>query len=95
MGVISILCIYGTVPLVLMLQGKGFPLAPLVTFLIGSSSLNPQLFFITTGGINFEMALVRLGTVMLFSILAGLITIHIPEKSIRASTLPYRLKKTE
>lgn len=93
LGVISPLCTYGTVPLVLMLLGKGFPLAPLVTFLIASSSLNPQLFFITIGGINLEMAFVRLGTVMLFSILAGLVTMHIPEKSILARTIPNRVEE--
>jgi len=65
-----------------MLAGKGFPLSPLITFLVASSSLNPQLFFITLGGINAEMALVRLITVIIFSVLMGLIVRYLPEASI-------------
>jgi uncharacterized membrane protein YraQ (UPF0718 family) len=84
LGVISPLCTYGTVPIVIMLARKGFPLAPLITFLISSSSLNPQLFFITWGGINVEMALVRLGTVLLFSMLVGMLLSVIPGTSILA-----------
>ena len=85
LGVISPLCTYGTVPLVLMLARKGFPLSPLLTFLISSSSLNPQLFFITWGGIDIELALVRLGTILLFSLLAGMLLNIIPVKSILAT----------
>jgi uncharacterized membrane protein YraQ (UPF0718 family) len=85
LGVISPLCTYGTVPLVLMLARKGFPLPPLLTFLISSSSLNPQLFFVTWGGIDVELALMRLGTVLLFSLLAGMLLNIIPLKSILAT----------
>lgn len=85
LGIISPLCTYGTVPLVLMLARKGFPLPPLLTFLISSSSLNPQLFFVTWGGIDIELALVRLGTVLLFSLLAGMLLSIIPVKSILTS----------
>ncbi len=85
LGIISPLCTYGTVPLVLMLARKGFPLSPLLTFLISSSSLNPQLFFVTWGGIDIELALVRLGTVLLFSLLAGMMLSIIPVKSILTS----------
>jgi hypothetical protein len=82
LGIISPLCTYGTVPLVLMLARKGFPLSPLLTFLISSSSLNPQLFFITWGGIDIELALVRLGTVLIFSLLVGILLNIIPVKSM-------------
>ena len=51
-GVLSPLFTYGTIPVIFVLLRKGFPLAPLVTFLIASSSLNPQLFFVTLGGIG-------------------------------------------
>jgi uncharacterized membrane protein YraQ (UPF0718 family) len=85
LGVISPLCTYGTVPLVLMLARKGFPIPPLLTFLISSSSLNPQLFFVTWGGINIELALVRLGTVLLFSLLAGMLLNITPARSILAT----------
>jgi uncharacterized membrane protein YraQ (UPF0718 family) len=85
LGVISPLCTYGTIPIVLILARKGFPLAPLITFLISSSSLNPQLFFVTLGGINVEMALVRLGTVIIFSLLVGALLYLVPGTSILAT----------
>jgi uncharacterized membrane protein YraQ (UPF0718 family) len=85
LGVVSPLCTYGTVPLILMLARKGFPLPPLITFLISSSSLNPQLFFITWGGIHGEMALVRLVSVILFSTLAGILLNILPATSILAT----------
>jgi uncharacterized membrane protein YraQ (UPF0718 family) len=85
LGVISPLCTYGTVPLVLVLARKGFPLGPLITFMISSSSLNPQLFFVTWGGISTEMALVRLCTVILFSMMAGMLLKIIPGNSILAT----------
>ena len=85
LGVISPLCTYGTVPLVLMLARNGFPLAPLITFMISSSSLNPQLFFVTWGGISAEMALVRLSTAILFSVLVGMLLSIIPGTSILAT----------
>jgi uncharacterized membrane protein YraQ (UPF0718 family) len=84
LGIISPLCTYGTVPVVLMLARKGFPLPPLLSFLISSSSLNPQLFFVTWGGIHMEMALVRLGTVLLFSLLTGMLLTIIPAGAILA-----------
>jgi uncharacterized membrane protein YraQ (UPF0718 family) len=82
LGVVSPLCTYGTVPLVLMLARKGFPMPTLLTFLISSSSMNPQLFFITWGGIHMELALVRLGTVLLFSLLAGSLLSLIPARTV-------------
>ena len=80
LGLVSPLCTYGTVPLVLMLARKDFPIPPLLTFLISSSSMNPQLFFITWGGINLELALVRLGTVLLFSLMAGSLLSLVPSR---------------
>jgi uncharacterized membrane protein YraQ (UPF0718 family) len=85
LGVVSPLCTYGTVPLVLVLARKGFPVPPLLTFLISSSSMNPQLFFITWGGIHLELAMVRLGTVLLFSLLVGLLLNLLPTGAVLAA----------
>src|SRR5208337_2697925 len=63
LGMVSPLCTYGTVPVVLQLFLTGVPLAPLVTFLSTSSHMNPQLFMLTWGGISPTMALARAGTV--------------------------------
>lgn len=82
LGIISPLCTYGTVPVILQLFRAGIPIAPMVTFLSVSSLMNPQLFIITWGGISPEMAMVRAGTVLLFGFLIGLIIHWIPYKLV-------------
>ena len=72
LGIISPLCTYGTIPIVTNLYGEGIPLAPLLTFLAASSLMNPQLFFITWGGLGFNIAMIRLVSIILFSMLLGL-----------------------
>jgi len=49
LGMISPLCTYGTVPVILQLFRAGVPLAPLATFLSVSSEMNPQLLVFTWG----------------------------------------------
>jgi uncharacterized membrane protein YraQ (UPF0718 family) len=82
LGIISPLCTYGTIPVVLQLFRFGVPLAPLVVFLSASSLMNPQLFIITWGGINPEIAVMRLLTVFIFSLLLGYILYLFPGKSM-------------
>ncbi len=77
-GVVSPLCTFGTVPVVLQLYKKGVNIAPLVVFLAVSSLMNPQLFFYTWGGLGLEMALVRVTVVLIFGILLGIILYKIP-----------------
>ncbi|MBN1700115.1 MAG: permease [Spirochaetales bacterium] len=77
-GILSPLCTYGTVPIVVQLLSSGVPPAPLVTFLSVSSLMNPQLFIITWGGLGAEIALVRLLSVLVFGILFGLIVRLVP-----------------
>jgi uncharacterized protein len=69
---LSPLCTYGTIPMVITLFSLGFPLYPLVTFLAASSLMNPQLFLLTWGGIGLEFALVRVAAAFLFSFFLGL-----------------------
>ena len=78
LGVVSPLCTYGTVPVVLQLYRAGVPLAPLVTFLSASSLMNPQLFILTWGGIGPAMALARAGAVLTFAVLLGALLHHVP-----------------
>ena len=78
LGMISPLCTYGTVPIVLQVFRSGIHLSPLVAFLSASTLMNPQLFIITMGGLGLEMALVRAGAVFLFGIILGLIIYKIP-----------------
>jgi uncharacterized membrane protein YraQ (UPF0718 family) len=76
LGIVSPMCTYGSLPIVLALLSMGFPVAALVPFLVASSMMNPQLFLITWGGISPAMALARLTAIIIFSSLFGLILLH-------------------
>jgi uncharacterized membrane protein YraQ (UPF0718 family) len=80
LGMLSPLCTYGTVPVVLQLFRAGVPLAPLATFLSTSSLMNPQLFILTWGGIG--PALARAGSVLLFGVALGMLVQRIPLRLI-------------
>jgi len=81
-GIISPLCTYGTIPVVIELYKSKVHIAPLLAFLAASSLMNPQLFIMTAGGIGLEMALVRTLAVFIFSLAAGMLCYVIPEKFI-------------
>lgn len=82
MGAVSPLCTYGTVPVVLQLYRAGIHISPLITFLAVSSMMNPQLFFITWGGLGAEIALVRLWAVLVFGLVLGMVLYRIPSRWI-------------
>lgn len=82
LGAVSPLCTYGTVPVVLQLYRAGIHISPLITFLAVSSMMNPQLFFITWGGLGAEIALVRLLAVLAFGFVLGMILYRIPSRLI-------------
>ncbi|MDR0455821.1 MAG: permease [Treponema sp.] len=79
-GIISPLCTYGTIPVMIELYKSKVHIAPLISFLAASSLMNPQLFIMTLGGIGPEMAVVRTLAVFVFSCAAGMLCYIIPEK---------------
>jgi uncharacterized membrane protein YraQ (UPF0718 family) len=79
-GIISPLCTYGTIPVVIELYKSKVHIAPLIAFLAASSLMNPQLFLMTAGGISLEMAVVRTLAVFVFSFVAGMLCYLCPEK---------------
>lgn len=79
-GIISPLCTYGTVPVVIELYKSRVHIAPLFAFLAASSLMNPQLFILTAGGISLEMALARTLAVIIFSFAAGMLFYLVPNK---------------
>jgi len=84
-GIISPLCTYGTIPVVIELYKSGVHIAPLVSFLAASSLMNPQLFMMTVGGIydiGLEMAVVLTAAIFIFSLALGMLTYLIPAKYI-------------
>jgi len=78
-GIISPLCTYGTIPVVIELYKSKVRIAPLIAFLAASSLMNPQLFIMTAGGIGLEMAVVRMLAVFAFSFTVGMLSYLIPE----------------
>jgi uncharacterized membrane protein YraQ (UPF0718 family) len=84
-GMVSPLCTFGTVPVVIQLFKSGVHVAPLVTFLAASSLMNPQLFVMTVGGIDgfgLEMAIVLSLSVFAVSFALGIFSYLIPQKFI-------------
>ena len=72
-GAASPLCTYGTVPVLVQLLRHGVPPAPLLTFVVASSLMNPQLFVLMLGGLGLEMALAQLLSVVILSLAVGTI----------------------
>jgi uncharacterized membrane protein YraQ (UPF0718 family) len=60
LGIVSPLCTYGTVPIVMRMNKAGIKASILIVFLISSSMMNPQLFFMTWGGLGLEFAIGRI-----------------------------------
>lgn len=89
LGLVSPMCTYGTLPIVLTLLGMGFPVASLTAFLVASSLMNPQLFIITWGGISPTLALYRVASVAIFALLFGFLLHTIqPVKLVNPSLRP-------
>lgn len=98
LGIVSPLCTYGTIPIVVTLFRMGFRLQPLITFLVASSVMNPQLFLLTWGGISPELAVVRLVLSVLFSVVFGLSILKIDPSwivnpNVKAGDKDYHIKE--
>jgi len=86
-GILSPLCTYGTIPIVIELYKSKVRAAPLIAFCAASSLMNPQLFVMTAGGVGLEMAIVRTLAVFVFSFAAGMFSLIIPDKFIIRKTI--------
>ncbi len=81
-GAASPLCTYGTVPVLVQLLRHGISPAPLLTFLVASSLMNPQLFVLMLGGLGPEMALAQLLSAVILSLTVGLIAGRWPPQTL-------------
>lgn len=97
LGMLSPLCTYGTVPVVIQLNSSGVPISVLIVFLISSSMMNPQLFFMTLGGIGLDIALARVISIIVFSLLMGWIINSLPKGWIlnKKSLVEHKSKECE
>jgi len=89
-GILSPLCTYGTIPIVIELYKSKVRAGPLIAFCAASSLMNPQLFVMTAGGLNLEIAIIRTVAVFIFSFVIGMLALFIPDKfMIRKSIKVY------
>ena len=70
LGIISPLCMYGTVPIIAALGKKGIPQHLLAAFMVSSILLNPNIFFFSFA-LGLDLALTRLFLSFLSGVLAG------------------------
>ena len=70
LGIVSPLCMYGTVPIIAALGKKGVPQHLLAAFMISSILLNPNILFFSFA-LGAGLALARLGLSFLSGVLAG------------------------
>ena len=75
LGVVSPLCMFGTVPLIATLGKKGVPQHVLAAFMVSSVLLNPNLWLVSFV-LGFEIVAARLGLALLCGILAGFAVLY-------------------
>jgi len=86
-GIISPLCTYGTIPVVIELYKSRVRAAPLIAFCAVSALMNPQLFVMTAGGIGLEMAIARTVAVIVIGFTTGMLSFIIPEMFMIRKTI--------
>lgn len=72
LGIVSPLCMFGTVPVITALGKKGLPGYLLVSFMISSVMLNPNLFFLTIV-LGRNLATLRFLLTLVAGVVAGLL----------------------
>jgi uncharacterized protein len=73
-GGFSPFCSCSVVPVIASLLMGGVPLAPVMSFWIASPSMDPETFLLSVSSIGWRLSVWRIGSIILISILAGLIT---------------------
>ncbi|MDR2543468.1 MAG: permease, partial [Treponema sp.] len=72
LGIVSPLCMYGTIPIIVALGKKGVPQHLLAAFMVSSILLNPTILILTFL-LGTNIALIRLVLSLLSGILAGIL----------------------
>ena len=75
LGVISPLCMFGTVPLIATLGKKGVPQHVLAAFMVSSVLLNPNLWLVSFV-LGFEIVVARLLLALLCGVIAGVAVMY-------------------
>jgi uncharacterized protein len=73
-GAFSPFCSCGVIPVIVSLLIGGVPLAPVMSFWIASPSMDPEIFFLSTASIGWNLSIWRLVATFFISLSAGFIT---------------------
>lgn len=73
-GAFSPFCSCGVVPIIASLLMGGVPLAPVMAFWIASPSMDPEIFFLSTATIGWNLSVWRLAATFTISLFAGYFT---------------------
>lgn len=73
-GAFSPFCSCGVIPVISSLLIGGVPLAPVMSFWIASPSMDPEIFFLSSSIIGWKLAVWRLASTFVISLLAGYLT---------------------
>jgi len=73
-GAFSPFCSCGVIPVISSLLIGGVPLAPVMSFWIASPSMDPEIFFLSSSMIGWKLAIWRLASTFMISLLAGYLT---------------------
>lgn len=79
-GAFSPFCSCGVIPVITSLLIGGVPLAPVMSFWIASPSMDPEIFFLSTSVLGWQLAVWRLVSTFTISLLAGYITYYATRK---------------
>ena len=79
-GAFSPFCSCGVIPVITSLLIGGVPLAPVMSFWIASPSMDPEIFFLSTSVLGWQLAVWRLASTFTISLLAGYITYYATRK---------------
>jgi hypothetical protein len=70
-GALSPFCSCGVIPLIAAMLASGVPLAPVMAFCISSPIMDPEMFILTTAGINLNFAVAKTIAAIGMGLIAG------------------------
>jgi uncharacterized membrane protein YraQ (UPF0718 family) len=73
-GAFSPFCSCGVIPVISSLLIGGVPIAPVMSFWIASPSMDPEIFFLSSSVLGWNLAVWRLASTFIISLSAGYIT---------------------
>lgn len=91
-GALSPFCSCGVIPVISSLLIGGVPIAPVMSFWIASPSMDPEIFFLSTASIGWELSVWRLAATFGISLTAGYFTHLLAQKGLLGENI-LRIRK--